>query len=106
MSRESILKIQETEQLAEKIVADARARAEEMIAAAEAEGRALCAKTETETSASLAVMLEQLRERTEGMSERMETESLAQIEELKKNVSLRRKIAEKIIIRGFDRKCR
>jgi hypothetical protein len=36
----------------------------------------------------------------------MENESLAQVEELKRNVSLRRKIAEKIIIRGVDRKCR
>ena len=106
MSRESILKIQETERIAEKIVADAQARAQQMIDTAEAEGRALCATTEEETSASLAAMLTQLRDRTEGMSERMANESLAQIEEMKKNVSLRRKIAEKIIIRGFDRKCR
>ena len=106
MSRESILKIQETERMAEKIVTDAQARAQEMIAAAEAEGRALCTNTEAETAASLASMLKQLRERTEGMSERMANESLAQIEEMKKNVSLRRKIAEKIIIRGVDRKCR
>lgn len=106
MSRESILKIQETEQQAERMIADARARAQEMIAAAEAEGRALCADTERETAASLAAMLEQIRERTVVMSERMANESLAEVDELKKNVSLRRKIAEKIIIRGFDRKCR
>lgn len=106
MSRESILKIQETEQIAEEIIADARARAQKMIEAAEAEGRALCETTERETEASLDAMLEQIRERTVSVSERMENESLAQVEELKRNVSLRRKIAEKIIIRGFDRKCR
>ena len=106
MSRESILKIQETERAAEKIVADAQARAQEMIAAAEAEGRALCTTTEAEAAASLAAVLEQLRERTDGLLERMANERIAQVEEMKKNVSLRRKIAEKIIIRGFERKCR
>ena len=106
MSRESILKIQETEQLAERMVADARARAQAMIAEAEAEGKALCATTEQETAQSLAVMLKQIRERTEGMMERMENKSIEEVNEMKRNVSLRRRIAEKIIIRGFERKCR
>ena len=106
MSRESILKIQETEELAEQIVAEARARAQEMIASAESDGRTLCATIEQETAESLAVMLDQIRERTVGMTERMSNESLSEVDELKKNVSLRRKIAEKIIIRGFERKCR
>ena len=106
MSRESILKIQETEDLAEQIVAEARTRAQEMIASAESDGRTLCATTERETAESLAVMLDQIRERTVGMAERMSNECLSEVDELKKNVSLRRKIAEKIIIRGFERKCR
>ena len=106
MSRESILKIQETERLAERTLEDAGTRAQEMIAQAEAEGRALCATTEQETAASLSAMLEQIHERTVVMTERMANEALEEVNELKRNVSLRRKIAEKIIIRGFDRKCR
>ena len=68
MSRESILKIQETEEAAEKMIAEARERAKAMIAAEEAQGKELCATTEAETSASLDAMLSQIRERTVGMS--------------------------------------
>ena len=41
-----------------------------------------------------------------GMSERLEAESQEEVAELKRRVTLKRKIAEKIIIRGFERKCR
>ena len=51
-------------------------------------------------------MLQELRKRTAELSARMESESAAEAKEMKQSVSLRRKIAEKIIIRGFEAKCR
>lgn len=106
MSKESILKIKETEAEADRIVEDARRAAQEMIAAAEREGRELCENTEQEMLAKRAEMLRQIEEKTAQMNERVMEEAKEQSEELKRNVKLRRKAAEKIIIRGLDAKCR
>lgn len=106
MSRESILKIRETEETAARMVETARARAQEMIAAAEEEGREMLNRTEVETKQSLEEMLSQLKMRTESANQRSAAEAKLEAAELRRNVSLRRKIAEKIIIRGIERKCR
>ena len=106
MSREAILKIKETEEEAERILSEARARAQELVADAEDEGRRLCQVTEAETAAQLADMLSQIRERTVTMNERVASETEQEVEALRKEVSLRRKSAEKIIIRGFESKWR
>ncbi|MBQ7346794.1 MAG: hypothetical protein IJW55_02460 [Clostridia bacterium] len=106
MSRESIIQIKKTEETAARMVAEARERAKEMIARAEADGQAMCAATEKETAAELAAMMVQLRERTAQTSERIGAESVEEAAELKKTVALRRKMAEKMILRGFDQKCR
>ena len=66
----------------------------------------MCERIERETIEQLAQMFEKLRERAVSMGERMEAENAEMIEELKKQVDLRRKIAEKIIIRRFEEKCR
>ena len=106
MSRESILKIKEAEERADRMVEDAREQVRQMLRRAEAEGQALCQSAERETAAELAEMLAQLRERTAQMRERMESEGTEEAEALEQSVSLRRKIAEKIIIGGLERTCR
>ena len=106
MSKESILKIKETEERAERIVADARLRAQELIATAEIEARAHCDAAEAQSTAELAAMLEKIRARTVTMAERMGEESDEEIAQMREQVALRRRIAEKIIIGGVVRKCR
>ena len=106
MSRESILKIKEAEARADRLIAGAKEQAQEMLRQAEAEGQALCDKTERECTAELSAMLGQLRERTLQMRERMEAEAREEAEALEASVSLRRKVAEKIIVGGLGRICR
>ena len=106
MSRESILKIRETEEVAAKTVEDARNRAREMLEAAEREGKALCARTEAEVTAEYAALIEKIRERSLLLDEKNQAEIDEEIAQLRREVSLRRKIAEKIIIRGLESKCR
>lgn len=106
MSRESIMKIRETEEKADRIVAEAKQRAQQMTEQARLDGKALCETTERETADSLKAMLSDIRTRTESMSERFDAESGEAVDALNRSVSLRRKIAEKIIIRGFEKKCR
>ena len=106
MSRESILKIRETEDTAARTVETAKARAKEMVEQAERDGKALCERTEAETSAEYTAVLSRIRERSEAFLEDSRTETDEEIAKLRREVSLRRKIAEKIIIRGFESKCR
>ena len=106
MSREAILKIKEAEAEADRIVAAAHERARQMISDAENDGRELCRAAEAETRAELDGMLQQIRERTAQLGERLHTENTEEAAQMKRNVALRRKIAEKIIIRGFEAKCR
>ena len=106
MSRESILKVKETEERAEQIVRDARLRAQEIVAAAEAEGRQTCERVERETAAELSAMLGKIRERTLLLGERTEEECAEEVAALRERVALRRRVAEKIIIGGVERKCR
>ncbi len=106
MSRESILKIRETEEAANRMIADARQKAEQMVSEAETNGKSLCKKTEEETAAAMRTMLDEIRERTQALTERLDGESEEEVQQLQKTVSLRKKIAEKMIIRGFDLKWR
>ncbi|MBQ8310094.1 MAG: hypothetical protein IJX80_03670 [Clostridia bacterium] len=106
MSRESILKIKETEDAAEGIIEDAKFRAREMIETAEREGRALCAETETRTAEEIASTMAQLRERTDAMVDRISAEADEAAEEMRKNAMLRQRSAEKIVVRGLMSKCR
>ena len=106
MSRESIQKIQEAEARAERLVEDAKQRARAMQADAERQGREECDRIEEETVASLRTVMEQLRERTEAMSERMKTEAEEEAKNLRDDSALRRRSAEKIVIRRLMSKCR
>ena len=106
MSRESILKIRETEGIAEQTVEAAKARARETVAQAEREGRELCDRTEAEAMAQYAEVIEKIRERSLVLAEKNKTETDEEIAKLRREVSLRRRIAEKIIIRGLESKCR
>ena len=106
MSRESIQKIKETEEHAERLVEDARRLAQERIALAEREGRALCEQTERETKEAVAATLAQLRERTEAMSVRLDEEAKEEADKMRSDASLRKRSAEKIVIRGLTSKCR
>ncbi len=106
MSRESIQKIREAEERAEQLVEDAKLQAREMQAKAEQLGREECERVELETAASLAEMMKQLRERTAAMTERMENEAREEAEKLQSDSALRKRSAEKIVIRGLMSKCR
>lgn len=106
MSRESILKIREVEEAAARMVADAKSQAQNMVEAAHAEGKALCARTETDVGAEYGGKLTELGERTVQMRERVETESREELSSMETDIRLRRRSAEKIIIRGFEQKCR
>ena len=106
MSRDSILKVMETENEAQRIVEDARLRARKMTEEAEQKGEALCLATEQETAKELGATLAQIREKTEQMTARVLEEANAEAEEIRKKAKLSKKVAEKIIIRGLDSKCR
>lgn len=106
MSRESILKIKETETQAEQLIREAREAAGQMIAEAERNGKELCDRAEAESLAARREMMDRIRERIAEMTERTDTEAKDEVEEMKKAVTLRRKMAEKIIIRGLEAKCR
>jgi len=106
MSKEAILKIQDVEAEAERMVGEAKSRAKQMIEQAEQAGRALEEQTEKDTAAELATMLEQIRNKTELTAQRMAEEATEASEELKKAAKLRQRSAEKIVIRGLEAKCR
>ena len=106
MSREAILKVKETEALAVEMVRNARARAQQMRDTTESEGKALCAAAESETLAKRDEMMVQLRAKTEELYQNTLAEAKAEADELTREVSLRRRIGEKIIIRGLESKCR
>ncbi len=106
MSRESILKIRETEQVAEDIVESAKAQAREMLAEAERRGEALCTRIQTEVTAEWEHTMQQVDERTAAMTERAKQEAANLAEELCKNATLHQRSAEKIVIRGLMSKCR
>ncbi len=106
MSRESISKIKEAESAAEKMIADARLTAVQLRERTEREGRELCARTEAEVSSAMQTTLEEIRTRAAALSEKLEGENGEEMEKFRHDVSLRRKIAEKIIIRGLEAKCR
>ena len=106
MSRESIMKIREAEDRAEALIAQARARAQAMIEHAEENGKTLCAQTEEEASREMRAMLDKLHEKTDAMNARELANADEEIAQIRKNARLNRKVAEKIIIRGLDTKCR
>ncbi len=106
MSRESILRISEAEDAAERMIADAKAQAQNMIETARKDGRALCERTEAEVSAEYAEKLKALAERAAQMQERVDAESREELTSVEAEIRLRRRSAEKIIIRGFEQKCR
>lgn len=106
MSRESIKMIKQTEQEAERILLEAREKAAQMVVDAQANGEALCESIEAETIAAAKEVIGQLRERAEGMRERLEAEAKEEAAEVVRQASLRKRSAEKIVIRGLASKCR
>ena len=106
MSRESIKAIKQTEQEAERILREAQEKAAKMVADAEANGVALCESTETETIAKAKEVIVQLRERAETLRDRLDTEAKEEVAEIVRQSSLRKRSAEKIVIRGLASKCR
>ena len=106
MSRESIKVVKQTEQEAERIVREAQEKAAQMVADAEANGVALCERTETETVAAAKKVIVQLRERSDNLRERLDTEARDEAAAIVRQASLRKRSAEKIVIRGLASKCR
>ena len=106
MSRESIKAIKQTEQEAERILREAQEKAAKMVADAEANGVALCDNTEKETIAKAKEVIVQLRERAETLRDRLDSEAKEEVAEIVRQSSLRKRSAEKIVIRGLASKCR
>ena len=106
MSRESIIQVKQAEQDAERILREAQEKSAKMVADAKANGVALCESTETETLATAKEVIGQLRERAESLRERLDTEARDEAAEIVRQASLRKRSAEKIVIRGLASKCR
>ena len=106
MSRESIKMVKQTEQEAERILREAQEKAAKMVAEAEANGVALCENTEAETLAAAKGVIVQLRERAENLRERLEGEARDEVAVIVRQAGLRKRSAEKIVIRGLASKCR
>ncbi len=106
MSRESIRLVKQAEQEAERILREAQEKAVQMVAEAKANGAVLCEDTEAETVAAAKEVIVQLRERAEGLRERLDTEAKEEAAEITRQASLRKRSAEKIVIRGLASKCR
>ena len=106
MSRESIKVVKQTEQEAERILREAQEKAAKMVADAEAEGVALCENTEAQTLAAAKEVIVQMRERAENLRERLDGEARDEAADIIRQASLRKRSAEKIVIRGLASKCR
>ena len=106
MSRESIRMVKQTEQEAERILREAQEKAAQMVADAEANGVALCENTETQTLAAAKEVIVQLRDRAENLRERLDGEARDEVAVIVRQASLRKRSAEKIVIRGLASKCR
>ena len=106
MSKEAILKIRETEARAEEIVAKARKEAQELLDTTKARGQALCDKAESDGAAELARRLDETKRENDAVLLTSEKDALAESEALKQEAALRKKIAEKMVIRGLEDKCR
>lgn len=106
MSKDTLEKIRKAEHDAEQLVADAEEKAKAMKAEAVRQGEELCRTTEESVSAELAGMLEQIREKTAELTDRVMEETKTEAEEVAARARLNRKSAEKIVIGGLDAKCR
>ncbi len=106
MSRESILRVKDAEAKAERIVEDAKIRANAMIEEAEKKGRAMCVAAEEAATKEADLAMTMLRERTAETMERVNNDAHDEVEEMRKEAFLRRRSAEKIVIRGLMSKCR
>lgn len=106
MSRESILKVKEAEARAERIVEEAKERAHAMIESAQKEGIALCARTEENAVRESKASMQLLREKTAETLERVNADAEQEVEAMRKEAFLRKRSAEKIVIRGLMSKCR
>ena len=106
MAKEAILKIRETEARAEQIVADARRAAQAMLDEAKVNGQALCDATEAEAAKARKEAVAAAGKESETLRLRGERDALLEVEDLKKEAALKRKVAEKIVLRGLEEKCR
>ena len=106
MSKETIEQIREAEAQADRIIAQAEEKAAKMRAAAEAEGKELCRKTEETVTAEMSAALEQIRQKTEEHASQLLEAANGEAEAIAEASKLNRKMAEKLVIRGLDAKCR
>ena len=106
MSRESILKVKDAEAAAERIVEDAKKQADAMIATARKNGQQMCVAAEASAKESVNTAMAMLHERTAQTMERVDADARDEVEEMRKEAFLRKRSAEKIVIRGLMSKCR
>lgn len=106
MSKDTLEKIRKAEADAARIVADAEEQAKQLKADTIRQGEEMCRRTEETVSAELVGMLEQIREKTAALTDRVMEETKTEAEEVAARARLNRKSAEKIVIGGLDAKCR
>ena len=106
MSKEAILKIRETEEKAEAILADAKKEAKLRIDEARAKGLALREDAETRGSASLRRGQEELQKERNAALAASQKAAAKEAEELRAGAALKKKNAERIILGGLENKCR
>ena len=106
MSKEAIMKIRETEARADEIIVDARKQAQAMLEAARVDGQALLEAAEAESAKEQKEKLAAAKKQGETMLARGERDALLEVDDLQKEAALKRKLAEKIVLRGLEEKCR
>lgn len=106
MAKEAIMKIRETEAKAEEIVADARKKAQALLEEAKANGQALCETAERDAAKERQTKIAAAQKRGEKQIAAGNAAVALEIEELKKDAAMKKKIAEKIVLRGLEEKCR
>lgn len=106
MSKETILRIRETEKKAAELIEEAEADARAMRMNAEEEGKRLCLETEKKVAAELEAMTERIRGKADELIQRSEEEAKAEADALEASVKVSRKAAEDALVGRLMEKCR
>ncbi|MBR4296142.1 MAG: hypothetical protein IKT56_04810 [Clostridia bacterium] len=98
MSKEAILDIKSTEEQAAKIIEEALENSKRMIANAEKQARQLLEETERSTGKELAIALDKMREKADGLIAKNLEEAEAEATELLAKAEVKKCVAVKKIV--------
>ena len=105
MSKEIILKIKETEAMAQKIRSDAAAEAAERIKKAEADGKRLCEKAEADAERTNREKLKTASQRADGVIENARANATDEANAVRESAEFNVREAVRLIIAGVYEQC-